>query len=214
MIDDFRHKGLRKQLVENLREKGIQDNNVLSAILKVPRHYFVENYLDQAAYQDRALPIAVGQTISQPYTVAFQSELLQLKAGQQVLEIGTGSGYQAAVLDTMGAKVYTIERQRQLYAEARERLSKLGYRVQCFYDDGHRGKPTYGPFDKILITAAATHIPRDLLLQLKQNGRMVIPLGKGHRQTMTSIDRIGDSRFERKQHGYFSFVPMLEGVEK
>lgn len=211
-IDSYQHKGLRAKLVETIRRKGISDENVLQAIAKVPRHLFMESVFVHRAYEDDAFPIGNGQTISQPYTVAFQSELLKIKKGDKVLEIGTGSGYQASVLFEMGAKVYTIERQKDLFVNAQKTLGLLGYKVNFFYGDGYKGLPTYGPFDKILITAAAPEIPDELVKQLAPGGIMVLPLGRGS-QTMTSIEKLPDGNLLKKKHGDFAFVPMLGGTE-
>lgn len=211
-IDSYQHKGLRVKLVETIRRKGISDENVLQAIAKVPRHLFMESVFVHRAYEDDAFPIGNGQTISQPYTVAFQSELLKIKKGDKVLEIGTGSGYQASVLFEMGAKVFTIERQKDLFVNAQKTLGLLGYKINFFYGDGYKGLPTYGPFDKILITAAAPEIPDELIKQLAPGGIMVIPLGRGT-QTMTSIEKMPDGTLFKKKHGDFAFVPMLGGTE-
>jgi len=212
--DTFKHKGLRKQLVETIIAKGITNKEVIEAIGKIKRHLFVESYLQEAAYQDRALPIPAGQTISQPFTVAFQTELLQIKKGDKVLEVGTGSGYQTAVLLEVGAKVYTIERVKELYVKVRTLLEKMGYKANFFYGDGYEGKPTYGPFDKILITAGAPYIPENLLLQLKVGGILVAPIGEGDLQIMTEIVKISENDFLKRTHGNFAFVPMLKGVVK
>lgn len=214
MEDTFRHKGLRRQLVETLKAKGITDKRVLAAIGKIPRHFFVESYLDVAAYDDRALPIASGQTISQPFTVAWQTQLLKVQKGDRVLEIGTGSGYQTAVLLEMDAKVFSVERHHSLYLKASSLLSLLKYNPYLFFGDGYEGKPTYGPFDKILVTAAAEEIPSDLLRQLSVGGLMVVPLGGRHGQKMTRIVRQSTSEFEREEFGDFQFVPMLKGIVK
>jgi protein-L-isoaspartate(D-aspartate) O-methyltransferase len=165
------------------------------------------------AYRDQAFPIRAGQTISQPYTVAFQTQLLEVNVMHEVLEVGTGSGYQAAVLVEMGAKVYTIERQKELYLLSQSLLSSLHYRLHFFYGDGYQGLPTYGPFDRILITAAAPEIPETLLEQLKPNGRLVVPLGGGNSQVMTLFEKQGEKNFKRSEHGLFTFVPMLGGKE-
>lgn len=212
--DTLRHQGLRKRLVEGLRIKGIRDQRVLDAIAKVPRHLFMDSSFIQFAYKDQAFPIGSGQTISQPYTVAFQSMLLQLEPNEKVLEVGTGSGYQAAVLVEMGANVFTIERQRELYLKVQQLLPELGYHPKFFFGDGYKGLPTYGPFDKIIVTAGAPVIPEDLLHQLRIGGRMVIPLGPTEKQIMTVITRTGDDDFKKEAFGAFVFVPMLKGTEK
>ncbi|MFP4025253.1 MAG: protein-L-isoaspartate(D-aspartate) O-methyltransferase [Thiohalospira sp.] len=213
MTDSYRHKGLRKKLVETIREKGIKDQKILEVIGKVPRHLFMDSGFVEFAYRDQAFPIGSGQTISQPYTVAFQTELLQVEKHDKVLEVGTGSGYQCAILLELGAKVYTIERQRELYLKTRALLNKLGYKPYFFYGDGYLGLPRFAPFDKILITAGAPEIPQDLLKQLKVGGRMVVPVGGGGGQVMMAIDRISEDEFKESQHGYFAFVPMIKGRE-
>jgi len=210
--DQYRHKGLRKKLVEELREKGITDEQVLEAINKIPRHFFLESAFDNIAYIDKAYPIGEGQTISQPYTVAYQTQLLQCKTFNKVLEIGTGSGYQAAVLAALGMQVFTIERQKKLFDANRSfgYLQKMS-NIKCFYGDGFEGLPTYAPFDKIIITAAAPHIPEKLLEQLKVGGVMVIPLNEGDKQRMLRITRNADSSYTEQKFDEFSFVPMLTG---
>jgi len=209
--DTFRHKGLRKQLIDLLRIKGITDENVLNAINTIPRHYFFDSSFLEFAYEDKAFPIGSGQTISQPYTVAFQTELLEIKPLDKVLEVGTGSGYQTAVLLEMGAKVFTIERQRELFLKAQSDLKMLGYKPLFFYGDGYEGIPAYQPYDKILVTAAAPLVPQKLLEQLKIGGRLVIPVGGNSGQSMVKIIRETESNFVRTEHGAFSFVPLLKG---
>jgi len=211
--DSFIHKGQRKQLVDYLAQKGIQDVNVLQAINNVPRHIFFDKALESHAYEDKAFPIRAGQTISQPYTVAFQSELLQIKKGDKVLEIGTGSGYQASVLFKMGAKVFSIERQKELYFDTKTKLIKQGYAIDMFLGDGFKGLPNFAPFDKIIITAAAPYLPRTLLDQLKVGGKLVIPVGQGKTQKMHLITKVNEKDFEQESHGEFSFVPMLKGIQ-
>jgi protein-L-isoaspartate(D-aspartate) O-methyltransferase len=212
MTDSFEARGKRKKLVEELRQNGISDEEVLRAIDTVPRHLFMDPAFLIHAYVDKAFPISSGQTISQPYTVAVQTSLLQVKKRDKVLEIGTGSGYQAAILAEMGAKVYTIERYRELYLKAQATLSSLGYSADFFYGDGHLGKPQYGPFDGIIITAAANEVPDALLRQLKTGGRLVVPLGSGDSQVMTLIQRTGEDTFDYSSHGLFVFVPLLKGT--
>ncbi len=212
MEDTFRHKGLRKKLVEQIKLKGITDERVLDAIWKIPRHLFMDSGFIEFAYKDQAFPIASGQTISQPYTVAFQTQLLQLQEGEKVLEIGTGSGYQTAILVEMKAKVFSIERQKKLFADARITLHNLGYFPQLFFGDGYEGLPTYGPFNKILITAAAPNLPKKLLSQLEIGGKMVLPVGHQNCQTMIRIIRLSETEFEQQQFGNFVFVPMLSGT--
>lgn len=209
-MDTLKHKGLRKILVEEVRKKGISNENVLDAIGKVPRHLFLDSSFERFAYTDVAFPIGSGQTISQPYTVAFQSELLKVKKGDKILEVGTGSGYQACVLVDLGAKVFSIERQHKLFLRTKEFLPSIGYNPKLFYGDGYQGLPTFAPFDKIIITAGAPEIPKALLTQLKIGGILVIPLGENEQQIMTSITRLSETEFEQEKYGNFSFVPMLK----
>ena len=209
--DTYLHKGLRKKLVEEIRRKGIHDEQVLEAINKVPRHLFMDSSFVHFAYKDQAFPIAANQTISQPFTVAFQTQLLEIKPGDKVLEIGTGSGYQAAVLLELGAKVYTIERHKVLNLGAQTLLPTLGYRPHFFYGDGFEGLPTYAPFDKVIVTAAATEMPEKLLEQMAVGGKLVIPIGGRITQTMMLVDKISESKYENSEHGSFVFVPMLKG---
>ncbi len=210
--DSFEAKGKRKKLVEELRQKGISDEEVLRAINIVPRHVFMDPAFLNHAYVDKAFPITSGQTISQPYTVAVQTSLLQIRKRDKILEIGTGSGYQAAILAEMGAKVYTIERFRELYLKAQVTLTGLGYSADFFYGDGHPGKPQYGPFDGIVITAATKEIPDALLKQLKIGGRLVVPLGDNNVQVMTLVQRTGEETYDYSSHGNFVFVPLLKGT--
>lgn len=210
--DTYRHKGLRKKLIDLLREKGISDESVLNAMNNIPRHFFLDTALDNIAYEDRAFPIAEGQTISQPYTVAYQTQLLQVKSSDKILEIGTGSMYQATVLAEMGAKVYTIERQKALFEKTKQYLFKKKYpQLKFFYGDGFEGLPTYAPFDKVLITAAAPFIPPKLLDQLKPGGVMVVPVDAGESQRMLRITKKADGSYEEEAFSNFSFVPMLTG---
>jgi protein-L-isoaspartate(D-aspartate) O-methyltransferase len=214
MVDGYRHKGRREELVKLLRTKGITDENVLSAIGTIPRHFFLDSAFDHIAYEDRAFPIAAEQTISQPYTVAYQTQLLKIKPGQKVLEIGTGSMYQTAVLSAVGAKVYTIERQKQLFdlIPYFEHIKQYKH-IHFFFGDGFEGLPDLAPFDRILITAAAPKIPEKLWAQLKVNGKMVIPLDMedGTAQRMLRITKKKDGQEKRESFEEFSFVPMLEG---
>ena len=211
--DNYRHKGMRRNLVEVLKNKGISDDNVLNAIGTVPRHVFLDSSFLEFAYQDKAFPIGSGQTISQPFTVAFQSSLLEIKKNMKVLEIGTGSGYQACVLAEMGAKVFSIERQRKLYTKTKAFLAEFPYRIKMFLGDGNKGLPTYGPFDRIIITAAAPEIPQTLIDQLKVGGMMVIPLCENEtHQTMLRLIKQEDGSLKREEYGDFRFVPMLKGV--
>jgi protein-L-isoaspartate(D-aspartate) O-methyltransferase len=210
--DSYRHKGLRKQMVEGIRTKGITDERVLQAILEVPRHFFIDSAFDQIAYEDRAFPIAEGQTISQPYTVAYQTQLLEVKNREKVLEVGTGSAYQATVLALMGAQVYTIERQKQLYDHNKQFAYLRNFQaIRYFYGDGYQGLPTYAPFDKIIVTAAAPAIPEKLLEQLKPGGKMVIPVGEGKIQQMLRIFKDASGGIHEEIFDNFSFVPMLQG---
>ena len=208
--DSYRQQGKRKLLVELVREKGIKDEKVLQAINAIPRHLFMDSSFEDHAYQDKAFPIAAGQTISQPYTVAFQTELLQVEPGDLILEVGTGSGYQAAVLCELGAKVYTIERQQKLYKKTKNFLQKLGYRPKFMsFGDGYKGLPEYAPFDKIIVTAGAPFIPKPLMSQLKVGGRLVIPVGEDP-QIMTLLIRTSAKSFQKETFGEFRFVPLLE----
>ncbi|MFZ5431313.1 MAG: protein-L-isoaspartate(D-aspartate) O-methyltransferase [Bacteroidota bacterium] len=212
LIDTPRHQGMRKKLVEGLKIKGIRDEKVLEAISRVPRHAFMDSSFVGFAYRDQAFPIAAGQTISQPFTVAFQTQLLDVFPLCKVLEVGTGSGYQAAVLCELKAKVYTIERQRELYVSAQQLLPGLGYQPAFFLGDGYKGLPTYGPFDRILVTAGAPYVPEELLGQLVIGGKMVIPVGKTDSQEMLLITRIGEDEYVTEKHGSFVFVPLLKGT--
>ncbi len=213
-MDSYKHKGLRKKLIESIRAKGIEDTRVLDAMDKVPRHLFMDSSFVNFSYTDKAFPIAAGQTISQPYTVAYQTELLDVKKHQKVLEVGTGSGYQTAVLLEMGARVYTIERQRQLFLEAQKTLGPLNYKPKFFFGDGYEGLPAYAPFDRILITAAAREVPQTLLNQLAIGGILVLPEGDRSGQKMIRVERESDDKYHRSEHGYFSFVPLLRGKTK
>ena len=210
--DTYRHKGLRKQLIETIRQKGITDESVLTAMINIPRHFFLETALDQIAYEDRAFPIGEGQTISQPYTVAFQTQLLQIKPMEKVLEIGTGSIYQSSVLAEMLANVFTIERQKKLFENNKTFIFKSKYpNIKFFYGDGFEGLPTYAPFDKIIITAAAPIVPPKLITQLKVGGLMIIPLDSGDTQRMMRITKNADGSYDEEIFHNFSFVPMLQG---
>ncbi len=210
--DTYQHKGLRKQLVKKLRDKGITDENVLAAINNIPRHFFLDSAFDKIAYEDRAFPIEEGQTISQPYTVAYQTQLLEVKPYEKILEIGTGSVYQASVLAEMKAKVYTIERQKKLFDLNKNFVFKSKYpNIKFFYGDGFEGLPTYAPFDKIIITAAAPYIPPKLIDQLKIGGKMVVPVDLGPVQQMLRLTKLADGTYTEERLDNFSFVPMLEG---
>jgi protein-L-isoaspartate(D-aspartate) O-methyltransferase len=210
--DTYRHKGLRKKLVETVRSKGITDEKVLAAIENIPRHFFLDSAFDEVAYEDRAFPISSGQTISQPYTVAYQTQLLEIKPFMKVLEIGTGSTYQAAVLAEMGAQVFTIERQKKIF-ELNKKFSyiKKYPNIKFFYGDGYEGLPTFAPFDRVLITAAAPEVPPKLIAQLKPGGMMVIPVGSEGLQTMKRFTKLEGGSLKEEAFDLFSFVPMLGG---
>lgn len=211
-IDTYQYKGLRKRLVDQLRNKGITDENVLNAINNIPRHFFLDSVFSKIAYEDRAFPIAEGQTISQPYTVAYQTQLLEIRPYDKVLEIGTGSVYQASVLSEMGAKVFTIERQKKLFEKNKDFIFKSKYpNIKFFYGDGFEGLPTFAPFDKIIITAAAPYVPPKLVAQLKTGGFMVLPVDLGPFQQMLRLTKFADGSYHEERFDNFSFVPMLEG---
>ena len=212
--DNYRHKGLRMQLVDQLRSKGITNEAVLSAINEVPRHIFLDSSFVELAYQDMAFPIGSGQTISQPHTVAFQTQLLQVEKGMKVLEIGTGSGYQACVLAAMGAKVFTIERQRNLYFKTKKILEQLPFRIKSFLGDGYEGLLSYAPFDRIIITAGAPSLPKTLLQQMKVGGIMVVPVDQAEEQgqTMLKVTKMEDGSLKKESFGNFKFVPMLKEI--
>lgn len=209
MEDSYRHKGMRRQLVKTVADKGIQDQRVLEAIGKIPRHFFFENALVEHAYQDKAFPIGSGQTISQPYTVAFQTELLQIKPGDKVLEIGTGSGYQSIVLLELGARVYTIEYQKALYQQTKRLLPQMGYSPQFFYGDGSKGLPLHSPYDKIIVTAGAPGVPDSLIDQLAIGGILVIPVGDEKTQQMLRITKLSEQKVRSEKFQNFRFVPLL-----
>lgn len=214
--DTYRHKGLRKKLVDLIREKGITDQRVLDAIGAVPRHFFLDSAFDEVAYEDRAFPIGVEQTISQPYTVAYQTQLLDIKPFEKILEIGTGSAYQCSILAEMKAQVFTIERQKQLFDNNKQfAFIKKYSNIKFFYGDGYEGLPTYAPFDKIIITAAAPIIPPKLIAQLKTGGKMVLPLGEYTGvQKMTRLTKLADGSYTEESFDNFSFVEMKEGKNK
>jgi protein-L-isoaspartate(D-aspartate) O-methyltransferase len=211
-LDTYRHKGLRKQLIESIAKRGITDKAVLEAMNRVPRHlYFFDTVFVERAYDDKAFPIGEGQTISQPYTVAYQTALLNIKKGDKILEVGTGSGYQVSVLAEMGAKVFTVERQKKLYDKTKALLTQLGYTaIKTFYGDGYAGLPTFAPFDKILVTAAAPDIPAALKQQLRTGGALVIPVGENIQQ-MKRLTKKEDGSFIEEIFDNFLFVPMLQG---
>jgi protein-L-isoaspartate(D-aspartate) O-methyltransferase len=212
--DTYRHKGLRKKLMDVLRDKGITDETVLAAMNHIPRHFFLDSAFDEIAYEDRAFPISEGQTISQPYTVAYQTQLLQVKPFDKILEIGTGSIYQATVLAEMGVKVLTIERQKVLFEKTKTYIFKSKYpNLKFFFGDGYEGLPTYAPFDKVIITAAAPAIPPKLIDQLKAGGKMIIPVNEGEHQRMLRITKNKDGSTSEEAFDNFSFVPMLKGKQ-
>ncbi len=210
MEDTYRHKGMRRKLVNEIRKKGILDEEILEAIYSVPRHLFLDSGFLNYAYVDKPFPIGSGQTISQPYTVAFQTELLNVKSGARILEIGTGSGYQACVLAALGVEVYSIERQKKLFEKARDFLPRLGFDVHLFYGDGYLGLPQEAPFDGVLITAAAPEIPTCLFDQLKSGGVLVSPVGSGDIQTMVRYTKSKTGKISKEKFGSFRFVPLLK----
>lgn len=213
--DSYRHKGLRRKLIQALRKKGISDERVLDAMERIPRHLFLDRAFEDWAYRDVPFPIGNEQTISQPFTVAFQTELLQVKPRDRILEVGTGSGYQACVLAEMGAKVYTVERVKALYERTHKFLEELGYqRIRTFLRDGNEGLPRFAPYDGILATAGATEIPDMLLKQLAVGGRLVIPVGKGDTQQMLRVTRVSEDDFKQESFGAFRFVPFLRGLDE
>lgn len=213
--DTYRHKGLRNKLVQILRTKGIKDEAVLAAIQDIPRHFFLDDAFDEWAYKDQAFPIDANQTISQPYTVARQTELLEIKEGDKILEIGTGSGYQACVLSKLGVKVYTMERQEELFLKTSSFLPKIGFgHIRTLFGDGFAGAPRFAPFDKIIITAGASEMPNQLLEQLKIGGIMVIPFGEANVQKMLRIRKKGPKQYIRENHGDYAFVPFVKGIVK
>lgn len=207
--DSYKHRGMRKKLVKIVENKGIKDLNVLKALLKVPRHVFFDNAFVEHAYQDKAFPIGEGQTISQPYTVAFQSEKLALSPGMKVLEIGTGSGYQACVLCELGADVHTIEYQKVLYERTRKFLPKIGYNPHFYYGDGSKGLPSQAPYHRIIVTAGAPTVPNSLLEQLHIGGKLIIPVGDNETQKMYRITKVTENKLKKEEFDFFSFVPLL-----
>lgn len=214
MEDNHKHKGLRNKLINTIRDRGISDERVLSVMAKIPRHWFIsDNIFLNYAYEDIAFPIGMDQTISQPYTVGFQTSLLNIKRGDKILEIGTGSGYQTAVLVKMGAKVFTIERQKNLFDKTKKLLPKIGYRAKFVYGDGYKGLPQEAPYDKIIVTAGAPYVPDPLKTQLKIGGTLVIPVGEGDTQKMYSIKRISDVDYETIGYEEFRFVPLLNNKQ-
>ena len=208
MEDTYKHKGQRKQLVKEIVKKGIQDPRVIAAIGKIPRHFFFDKIFENHAYEDKAFPIDAGQTISQPFTVAFQSEKLQVEPGNKILEIGTGSGYQASVLVELGADVYTIEYQKKLYQKAIRFLPSIGYQPHIYYGDGSKGMPRFAPYDGIIVTAGAPSVPGELVQQLKVGGRLVIPVGDEKRQSMLVLTKMDENKVRKEEFDHFSFVPL------
>jgi len=214
MKDTYRHKGLRKKLITTLREKGVDNEQILAAISTIPRHLFLEKAFEEWAYVDKAFPIGNKQTISQPYTVAYQTHLLEVKKREKILEIGTGSGYQATILAYLGARIYTVERQKALYDKTKELLNDLGFKgIRTFLKDGMLGLPDHAPFDKILVTAAAKQIPKALLSQLRVGGILVIPVGEEF-QKMCKVVRLSETKYSRTYYDDFQFVPLLSGLNK
>jgi protein-L-isoaspartate(D-aspartate) O-methyltransferase len=214
MQDTYKHKGMRKQLIDQLRSKGITDERVLTAFDQVPRHFFLDLVFDNQAYSNVAFQIGAGQTISHPYTVAFQTSLLNLTRGEKVLEIGTGSGFQTCILCALGVKVFSIERQKELHIKAKKIIDHFGFTPKLFFGDGYEGKETFAPFDKILVTCGAPFIPQKLVQQLKIGGVMIIPVGDLDSQEMHKITKISDTEYKEEVYGNFSFVPMLEKTVK
>ncbi len=214
MKDTYRHKGMRRKLITELREKGIEQDKVLEAFDQVPRHYFLDEVFNHQAYSNIAFQIGAGQTISHPFTVAFQTELLHVKRGDRILEIGTGSGFQTSILSALSARVVSIERQRELFLNAKRIIHRLGFTPKLFYGDGYKGKVTYAPYDSIIVTCGAPFLPEDLKKQVKIGGRIVIPIGKGDQQIMTTFDRIDENEWDVKEYGDFSFVPMLKNTAR
>lgn len=214
-LDNYRHKGLRQNLVKELEKQGIKDRRVLLAINTVPRHFFLDTAFADIAYQNRAFPIEANQTISHPYTVAFQTQLLEINEGDKVLEIGTGSGYQACILAQMGAKVYSIERQEKLFNKTSAFLPKIGFRqIRTLFGDGYKGSPMFAPFDKIIVTAGASEIPKALFDQLAVGGKLVIPVGQNDEQEMLLYTKKNEKELVCERHGLFTFVPFLKGINK
>lgn len=214
MIDGYIHKGMRRQLIDELKEKGISNTAILEAFDKVPRHFFLDSSFTNQAYSNMAFQIGAGQTISHPFTVAFQTDLLELERGHRVLEIGTGSGFQTAILCALGARVVSIERQKELYIKTKPLIGKLGYSPNLFYGDGYKGKASYAPYDSILVTCGAPFIPEELKTQLKIGGRLVIPIGEGKKQIMTRLTKLENDEWKTETYGDFSFVPMLTKTAK
>ena len=212
--DTFKHKGRRRQLIEELAQMGIQDQRILSAFDAIPRHYFLDLAFDEQAYTNMAFQIGSGQTISHPFTVAFQTELLQLEKSMRVLEIGTGSGFQTSILCALGARVFSIERHQTLHAKAKRMIEFFGFNASLFFGDGYKGNRVYAPYERILVTCGAPDIPEVLLEQLKVGGLMVIPVGEGAEQKMLRIHKTTETKYTTEEFGTFKFVPMLERTVK
>ncbi len=212
--DSHKHQGMRNKLIEELRNKGIKDERILKAFNAVPRHFFLDLAFQEQAYSNMPFQIGAGQTISHPYTVAFQTELMNIQKGDKILEIGTGSGYQTCILCEMGAKVFSIERQRELHLKVKEIINHFNYNPRLSYGDGYKGLPTFAPFDYILVTCGAPFIPPALVEQLKIGGKLIIPLGEGNVQKMVVLTRTSEDSEDVKDYGDFSFVPMLENTAK
>lgn len=214
MQDNFKHKGMRRQLIDELRKKGITSEKVLQAFDKVPRHFFLDDVFQEQAYSNMAFQIGAGQTISHPYTVAFQTQLLDIQQGDKILEIGSGSGFQTCILCEAGAKVFSIERQKELHLKARDMVKVLHYNARMIFGDGYKGLPSYAPFDKIIITCGAPGIPEELIRQLKVGGIMIIPVGEGKEQLMKRVTKTSEEDYTEEEFGIFKFVPMLENKVK
>jgi len=215
MADTYRHRGMRKKLSDIVHQKGIENERILSAIEKIPRHFFLDNAFLEYAYEDKAFPIGEGQTISQPFTVAYQTQLLDPKPSDIILEIGTGSGYQACILSELCRKVFTVERKRKLFEKTRDLISDMGYKnIKLFYGDGYEGIPAFAPYDKVLITAAAPYIPEKLKDQLITGGFLVTPLGKKNVQQMIRLTKLEDGTFSEEKFDHFKFVPMVPGKSR
>lgn len=210
MKDSYKHKGLRKQLINELREKGIKDEKILNAFDAVPRHFFLDLAFTEQAYSNMAFQIGAGQTISHPYTVAFQTDLLNIKKGDKILEIGTGSGFQTCILCELGAKVFSIERQKELFLKVKPIIEHFNYNPKLVFGDGYKGLPTFAPFDKVIITCGAPDVPQALIDQMKVGAVMVIPIGEGAQQQMKRITKLENGGLNIEEFGVFSFVPMLE----
>lgn len=214
MQDSFKYKGMRRKLINELRERGISDEKILNAFDVIPRHYFLDNAFAEQAYSNMAFQIGAGQTISHPYTVAFQTQLLDIKKGDKILEIGTGSGFQTCILCELGAKVFSIERHKSLHIGAKNILHHLKHSARLTFGDGYKGLPGFAPFDKVIITCGAPHIPQDLIDQMKVGGIMIIPIGEGKDQQMLRITKTSETEISKEEFGVFSFVPMLESKVK